>query len=243
MGSWIQAAARISNQWSLAAFAIAAILAIVFVVLKTRKKETSSVVWVAITALVIVGVLPMLASAYLERARIMDPNRAIYHVRTIVLGPADTPVDDAKVWSSASGEPKKIAGGWQLDIPNGSKPSDGKFTIYASIESAFLMGKSEVHLGTDLNPTVTIHLRADTGASLRGIVVDDSGNGVSGARVVVVGYEKEGIVTGVDGSFSLPAHAASGQMVRVHVQMNGYGAANQDCPAGDSPTTIVVTKK
>jgi hypothetical protein len=240
MTEWIKAAAGISNQWSLAAFAIAAIL---FLVLKTQAKKISPTGWIAIAALVILGVLPTLASTYLERTRIVDQNRAIYHVRTIVLGPTETPVDDAKVWSSVSGEPKRIAGGWQFDIPEGSKPRGGGLTIYASIDSAFLTGKSDVQLGEDRNPTVTIHLRADTGANLRGIIVDGSGNGVSGARVVVVGYDSEAVVTGAGGSFSLPAHAANGQIVRVHVQKNGYAAANEDCPAGDSPATIVMTKK
>ena len=237
---WIETASRISNQWSLAAFVAAAIL---FVVLKTRTRKINHIGWIAIIALVLVGILPTLASTYLERTRILDRNRTIFHVRAIVLDPTETPIDDAKVWSSASGEPKKIAGGWQFDIPEGSKPRDGRSTIYASVESAFLTGKAEVQLGEDRNPTVTIRLRADTAANLRGIIMDGSGNGVSGARVVVAGYESEAVVTETGGNFSLPAHAANGQMVRVHVQKNGYAAANEDCPAGDSPATIVMTKK
>jgi hypothetical protein len=60
---------------------------------------------------------------------------------------------------------------------------------------------------------------------------------------MVVGYPNEAAATGADGGFSLSAHAASGQIVSVHVQKDGYTAANEDCPAGDTPATIVIRKK
>jgi hypothetical protein len=56
------------------------------------------------------------------------------------------PVDEAKVTSSIGGEPKKVDGGWEFDIPQGNKPTDGKLTIYAEVRSAFLTGKSDVVL-------------------------------------------------------------------------------------------------
>jgi hypothetical protein len=40
--------------------------------------------------------------------------------------------DGVEVWSSLGGEPKRVSGGWQFDIPNASKPKDGKLSIYAS---------------------------------------------------------------------------------------------------------------
>jgi hypothetical protein len=39
---------------------------------------------------------------------------AIYRVRVTVLDPAQVPVEDAKVWSSMGGEPKKVAGDGSL---------------------------------------------------------------------------------------------------------------------------------
>lgn len=244
MTKWIETAAGISNQWSLAAFTVAAILSVVLAVLKKQEKKVNPIGWIVVIALlVLVSIVPTLASTYLERTRIVDRNRTIYHVRTIVLGPTETPVEDAKVWSSVSGEPKRIAGGWQFDIPEGSKPQDGKLTIYASVENAFLTGKSEVQLSEDRNPTITIRLRADTSANVRGLIVDGSGNGVSDARVMVAGYENEATMTGTGGGFSLRAHAANRQIVRVHAEKKGYNAVNEDCPAGDSPVTLVMTKR
>lgn len=233
-------AAGIQSQWSYSAFVVAAIL-ILFP--KFQSGKIKPIHWFAAVALVVVGLFPIGASTYLERIRIADQSRAIYRVRAIVLGPKETPVEDAKVWSSASGEAKRIAGGWQFDIPEGSRPRDGKLSIYASLDSAFLTGRSDMQLGDDRNPTVTVRLHADTGAKVRGIVVDGVGNGIFGARVVIVGYENDAVVTGASGGFALPAHAAAGQIVRLHIQKDGYRAANEDFPAGDSPVTVTMTKK
>lgn len=54
---------------------------------------------------------------------------AIYRVRVTVIDPQRVPVEDAKVWSTVGGEPKKVAGGWQFDIPGASLPGDGKVTF------------------------------------------------------------------------------------------------------------------
>jgi hypothetical protein len=86
---------------------------------------------------------------------------AIYRVRVTVVGPQGTPVDDAKVWSSMGGEPKKVAGGWQFDIPAASRPANGKLTVWASLDAAFLKGSQEVQLDADHNPAVSIPLGTD----------------------------------------------------------------------------------
>ena len=71
---------------------------------------------------------------------------AIYRVRVTVLSPEQVPVEDAKVWSSFGGELKRVAGGWQVDIPNASKPQNGNLTFFASREMAFLTGKADLVL-------------------------------------------------------------------------------------------------
>lgn len=239
MAGLLKTAAGISNQWSLAAFAIAAIL---YFILKRRGK-IPAIAWACIAAIVILGLTPILASVYVQRAGIADQAAAIYRVRVTVLHPRQTPVDDAKVWSSAGGEPKKVAGGWQFDIPAASKPADGKLAVYASVASAFLTGKHDLQLADDRNPSITIQLARDTSATVRGIVVDGAGDAIAGARVSVVGYESEAVVTQAGGNFLLPAHAASGQQVQLHTEKAGYAAATQFHPAGDEPATLVLDRK
>ena len=111
MARLFETAARISTPWALAAFAIAAI---VFVLAKRRGK-VPAIAWAGIGAIVLLGIVPILAQLR---------SAAIYHVRITVVGPDGTPVEDAKVWSAAGGEPKKVAGGWQFDIPAAAAPAE-----------------------------------------------------------------------------------------------------------------------
>jgi hypothetical protein len=55
----------------------------------------------------------------------------LYRIRVTVVDSAGLPVDDAKVWSSLGGEPKKVAGGWQFDIPRSAIPKEGPLTLFA----------------------------------------------------------------------------------------------------------------
>jgi hypothetical protein len=159
-----------------------------------------------------------------------------------VLSPQQSPVDNARVWSTLGGEAMKIEGGWLVEIPVEKKPADGKFTIYAEVKDAFWKGSGEVQLGQDRNQSVTIPLDNARNAKVRGIVQDSNGNAVEGALVSVTGYGREALRTGPDGNFELPAHAADGQMVRLHAEKVGYGAVNQDHPAGEHTATLVLER-
>ena len=228
-----ETSASISDQWSLAAFAIAAIL---YLVLK-RRGTVGPIAWASILAIVLLGLVPILASVYVDRT-------AIYRVRVTVLDPQQSPVDDAKVWSSVGGEGKRVAGGWQFDIPAAAKPVDGKLTVYAAVPSAFLTGRCELQLTHDRNPSLVVRLARDSSGTIRGIVIDSVSNeAIVGARVSVVGYESEAVVTQAGGNFQLPAHAAKGQQVRLHWERKGYVADSTDHPAGDFPATLTLHRK
>src|SRR5437764_8366434 len=119
MDKLVEAIAGVSNQWRLAAFAIAAIL---FVVMK-RTRKPPAIAWFALFAILTIAIMPFVASLYAERS----PDSAIYRIRITVLDPHNVPVENAKVWSSVGGEPKKVPGGWEFDLPSASKPLDGNF--------------------------------------------------------------------------------------------------------------------
>jgi len=230
MSRLFEVAARISTPWALAAFAIAAI---VFLLAKRRGK-VPPITWAAIVAIVLLGLGPIIVQLN---------SLAIYRVRVTVLGPEGTPVEDAKVWSSAGGEPKKVAGGWQFDVPAAARPVDGKLTIWASVDAAYLRGSQEVRLAGDRNPEATIRLNSDRTAIVRGLVMDQRGRADAGARVSAVGYQSEAVVTQVGGDFNLPAHAARGQNVLLHAEADGYAGVTQWHMAGDQPATIVLDRK
>jgi hypothetical protein len=163
-----------------------------------------------------------------------------YKVRVIVVDAHQTPVSDAKVWSSIGGEPMKVEGGWVFVIPKDSKPQDGKVTFFAAKDAAFLKGQTQLVLAeVDHSPSVTVPLANDRAAKVIGIIEDDDKHSsVAGATVSVMGYDAEAQVTKASGSFSLPAHATDGQQVQLHAEKTGYHAANSWCLAGDTPCTI-----
>lgn len=186
-----------------------------------------------IAVLYIVGIVAWVGSTHVE----------IYRLRVTVVDPQRIPVEDAKVWSSIGGEPKKVAGGWQFDIPPASRPKNNKLTIYASLEKAFLRGEYDLQLGGEANPSVVIQLQKSTSAFVRGIVVDGSERAIAGARVCIVGYETETVVTLVGGNFELRAHAAEGEQVLLHAEKEGYTAENRWHIAGNKPITLILKKE
>ncbi len=180
--------------------------------------------------------------AAISHASASGAKDASYRVRVIVTDPHQTPVSDAKVWSSIGGEPAQVAGGWLFVIPKDSKPADGKVTFYATKETAYLRGQSPLQLADDHNPSVTVQLANDRGAKVIGIVEDSRQSAVEGATVSVIGYDAEAEVTKGSGSFSLPAHASEGQQVQLHAEKKGYHSANAWCPAGDTPCSILLER-
>ncbi len=216
---------------TLTAFALAVVLIVMMVWFKSKRRRIPVPFWVVVVVLLLIGAV----------ATLYTPGE-LYRVRVTVLSPEQVPVEDAKVWSSFGGEPKKVAGGWQFDIPNASKPQNGSLTFFASREVTFLTGKADLFLSNDYNPAVTIRLQHDTSAKVRGHVVNRKNHAVVGARVFVVGYENEAIITKEGGNFELPAHAAVDEKVTVHAEMKGYQGARRLHPAGDTPLIITLER-
>ena len=223
---------KVTSSWSLAAFALAVVL---LLVLKQRRGQIPPIAWLIIPLLV---AIPIGASVY-KNWLIAKPS--IYRLRVTVIDSQSIPLEDAKVWSSFGGELKKVAGGWQVDIPEAGKPRDGKLTIFATKENAFLKGQMVVMLDSDYNPAITIQLQRDDSAKVRGQVVDGKNRAVIGARVFVIGYEAESVLTQEGGNFELPAHKAIGQQALLHAEKGGL-AGKLWHPAGDDSAIIVLGK-
>jgi hypothetical protein len=231
-GIW-DAIADVKTVIGLIAFAMAVVLGVTVAYLRSKRQKIPTAFWVVIIGLALIG-----AVATMYKPEENDKPKDIYRVRVTVLNPEQVPVEDAKVWSSFGGEPKKVAGGWQFDIPAASKPQDSRVIFYATRESAFLTGKEEANLGSDYNPAVTIKLRHDDSARVRGQVVDVKNHGVAGVRVFVVGQEAEAMITKEGGNFDLPAHATVNQQVLIHAEKAGYQGANLWHLAGDAPAIL-----
>jgi hypothetical protein len=236
MNQLFELASKISSPWSLAAFGVAAI---VYIVLRRRGK-VPILGWICILLLVL-G--PILSAAYVEVFRVKSKDRSLYRVRVIVLDTGQMPIEEAKVWSSIGGEPKKVVGGWEFDIPAAVKPADGKVVVFAAVPAAFLSAKGDLTLDSDYNPSVIVRLQKGGFASIRGIVTNDSGKGIEGASVNVTGYEGDRTVTQADGQFLLPTHATDGEQVLLRVEKEGYKSVSQWHPAGAEPATVTLSTR
>jgi len=233
MSKIFEIASRISNAWSLAAFAI---IALIFLVVKIRGKKIPSIAWGVIVAVLFLAITPMIAPLYLN-------TYGIYRARTIVLDENGMPTNEAKVVCSVGGEGKKVEGGWECDIPSKTKPADGKMQVYGSVPDAYLTGHAELELKEDYSPVVTIKLGKDTSAKVMGMVVDENQVPLEGVQVGVVGFESEAVTTQRAGNFFLPAHKANGQQVRLYAIKDGYFALPEWHQAGDFAVTIMLRKQ
>lgn len=218
----LEIASHITHPGTVAVFA--AVLATYSFSLAIRKKQ-SRVTWFLVAVILLLGLAPLLLSTYAQ-------SRGLYRVRVFVLGTDRQPVDDVTVTSSNGGEPKKIQGGWEFDIPPQSRPADGKLKLFASVKNAFLTGDSTLVLDRDYFPAVEIQLDRDTSATVRGDVIDERRRFVAGAYVWTPGYS-DGVLTDGMGNFVLPVHAADGQIVRLHAQKDQL-TADVSTPAGTS---------
>lgn len=229
----LEVASHITHPFAVVAFAL--VLA-GFLFTMAIKKRQSRVTWLLVAVILLLGLAPLLSSAYLQ-------SRGLYIVRVLALGIDRQPIDDpsVSVTSSNGGEPKKIKGGWEFDIPPQSRPADGKLKVFASLRNAFLAGNSTVVLDKDYFPTAEIPLVHDTSAMVRGIVIDEHRKSVAGAQVSIAG-NSDIAVTDNMGNFLLPAHAADGEMVHLRAQKNQM-TADVSAPAGNEPVELVVKRQ
>jgi len=248
MTEFLRAVAHVNSGWSIAAFAIAAILGLLNRLLGSssaiRRRGhgappilANALVWPLVAAICFLGALPIVANTYLESLRVRGGE--FYRIRVIVVGAEGNPVSGAMLRTNASNETTDTSQGTAVvTIPRALVPQDGKITIFADLDDAFLHGRADVQLGADLNPAITITTTSARDALINGLVQDDLGRAIAGATVNVVGGDSG--TTSPTGSFTLKAGAAIGQMVRVHAEKTGYAAVDQYHPAGRAPVTIVL---
>ena len=229
----LEVASHITHPVSLAAFAL---VVTAYILLRVAIKRRSRLAWFLAVLVFLFGIAPLLSSTYLQ-------SKGLYHVRVFVLGIDKQPVDDPNVslTSSNGGEPKKVKGGWEFDIPPQSRPADAKLELFASLKSAFLTGSSTLVLDKDYFPATKIQLAQDTSAKVRGTVIDEHRRSVSGAQVSILGYS-DIAVTDKMGNFVLAAHAADGQMVHLRAQKDQM-TADVSAPAGNEPVELILKRR
>ena len=237
----VKAIASVSDIWRIAAFAIAAILVALRLVLGSggdKKPAQGKLLFLVASCILILGLAPILADAWLKAKPSGPPD--VYHLRVIVLDPQHTPVTGATLRTAALNDTATNDQGIaELTIPRATLSADSKITIYASLDSAGLRASKDIQLAADPNPTATIELIAVRDAVVSGLVEDGQSQPIAGATVSILGGESG--LTKADGTFTLKANAAVGQTVRLHAEKAGYQPVDQDHPAGRGDATIVLT--
>ena len=152
------------------------------------------------------------------------------------------PVEAANLATRPTYEITKTATGWEIAVPRTARPPDQKVAIDASTPDGWLSGSFAVDLGSRCASEVAIHLRPNPASTVRGTVVDPDGNALAGARVSVVDYPREAMLTDAAGSFELLAHAAAGVEVVLHIELAGYERIDQRHIAGPDPAYVVLRK-
>jgi hypothetical protein len=166
----------------------------------------------------------------------------IVTVRVTVLGSNKMPTEEAQVWFSVGGEVKKIAGGWEIEIPVSNLPRNGKFTVYAAQQSEHLKGQSVIAVGNRDLVTASIQLERDMSAKVRGTVFDNKSRvPIEGATVSIIGTA-DAVLTNNQGYFCLPAHAAIGEQIRLHISKTGYQSVDQYHLADEEPAYIFLER-
>jgi len=171
---------------------------------------------------------------------LIGPGPGLYRVLVSVFDPQGEAVEEATVWSVPGGEKKNLEKGWELDIPAASLPENKRLIIFAQNKRTSALGRRELILGKDLQPTVEINLPENLSAMVHGRVLDEGGKALSGVKVSVAGFDHESVTTDAGGTFTVPAHSAPGQMVRLRAEKQGFPVLEQDHPAGTSLTTMIM---
>ena len=194
--------------------------------------------WVGIVFWGLLGV-----SALAGFARELTP----YHVFVRVVDAGGTTREDAKVWSTAEGDLRRVEGGWDLVVPASLRPGDGRLLIWAALEPSVdrVTRRNEPIPSrlVNLEPgsrhlAVVIKSGADQGTVLGGRVVDNQGEPAAGVWLSVAGFGDQAVMTQDDGSFSLAAHGAEGEDVLLLITVGRNPIETHWERAGDRALTI-----
>jgi hypothetical protein len=226
MPPFLETVIRYGLPIALAAFALAG--AIFWFARRTG--EIPPAAWAAIGLFCVLGVAAL--AAY---ARTLMP----YHVVVTVLGPDEKPLENATVWSTAGGAPRRVAQGWELDVPASARPADGKLLVWAATDRKDATHSRVVLLSTEAhNTSVTIQTGENKNAMLAGRIVDNQGQPVAEVWLSMAGYADQSVVTNDDGRFRLAAHATSGEDVLMLVTVGRNPVETHWEKAGDQAITI-----
>ncbi len=172
-GSILRGVAGIKTPISVVALAIVALVIVLKTAGRAPSRSLARLLNTGLLAVVVVGLVPFVASWYIDYQNVQ--RKGIYRVRVTVLSPSGVPAENVKVWSTLDAVPKKVDGGWELDVPSGANTASGTLEIYSRDNDTSAFGKAAVTLKDAENLDVTIPLKPPS-ATIRGTVKDEDGH-------------------------------------------------------------------
>lgn len=232
-------AAEIKTTISLIAIAIVALTLVLRLAGPKPSRALSKVLNLGLVLIVIVALVPFLASWYIDYENVH--RKGIYRVRVTATTVAGMPSEEVKVWANLDSVPKRVDGGWELDIPSGVKTSSGTLEVYVRDNASGAFGKAVVPLDNE-NLSVNVPLNP-ANVTVRGTVTDEKQHSLSGVRIMIVGYSSEAVFTDKDGGFELQSHVSEGEQVRLHIEKPGYTVLDDYFQAGGRPISAILKKQ
>jgi hypothetical protein len=235
----LRAAAGIKTPISLIAVVVIALVIVLQMARRTPGPSRFRFLNTGLFLIAIVGLVPFAASWYIDYQNAL--RKGIYRVRVTVQSPSGVPAENARIWSSLDAVPKKVDGGWELDVPSGANTAKGTLEIYSRDNETGAFGSAVVSLGNSENLDVILSLKPPS-STIRGTVKDGDGHALGAVRVTVVGYASEAISTDNSGGFVLESHVADGGQVKLHFERPGYSVVEEYYQTGQ-PISVSLTKQ
>jgi hypothetical protein len=166
-----------------------------------------------------------------------------YEVRLTILDQYGHTTNDCEVQSDNGGERSRVAGGVVFTIPESRvTATDRDVHFKADRRQSYEQGELTLHLGEDHYPRATIKLQRNSSAEIRGMLQDEKGAAITGAKAYIVGHDEKVVLTGVTGSFVLNTFKPREQAAWLHVEKTGFKPLSVMCKAGDDAIVLKMQK-
>jgi hypothetical protein len=234
--AWFDSAVKVANQYSLAAYAIAALLAVVGYIARTRLLQRPWLLAVVVAAVVLIVAIPVAALVYIKRVESMG----IYRISVTATDSKGLPVEHPNVRASVPAQSYDIGSSVQLEVVPGHLSKGSTLTIYADDPATKEQGEEKFTLGDDWSPSISVPLHSIP-SEVRGNVIDTIAAPISEAEVSIAGYN-EHTTTDSRGLFVIQTAVPKGDVVYLLVQKAGYTPVRQQHISGAAPATIMLEK-
>ena len=229
---FLKTVTEIKTPLMLAAFAIAAIVALFNSFISKGKPALRNTLWLVVVATCVVAITPIVLQTVFDLRL-----HTVYRVRVNTVDASGIPLNGATVQVTALSERAQTKEGTcEFAIPSATLPKEKRITIYAMKDN--LHGEQEMTLTNDMNPAVTIKMYAIQTSGIHGLVEDEDRHALPGVHINIPGLPAA--VSDAEGNFAFTPFTAPGTQVRIHAEKAGFVSEDFYQTVSDQTVTIVM---